>query len=171
MNSAKTKSLCSKSNWNNVPCADKGSKMECQSVRNRSTSSWTPQSMAEQWRNGENLSWRSCTNKSLKTGWLEPKVRYDRRFRFLLPEGDCMEWGREAVLTRTACLQCLRCFTYHCVKCQNISLNCKERKFCEFILILYESHFQFIQQPPLSARWRKWREVHIFVNIFTPAFV
>ena len=73
MNSAKTKSLSSKSNWNNAPCADKGVKRNA-SQAGAEAPQGGPAVPAGQRRSGESLSWRSCTNKSPKTGWLEPRL-------------------------------------------------------------------------------------------------
>ena len=100
MNSAKTKSLYSKPNWNNVPCTDKG-------VKWNASQEWKhlkvdPTVMAEQWRSGENLSWRSCTNKSLKTGWLEPRLLWGWGMKEDLDFSSwrrlCGVLGKEAVL-------------------------------------------------------------------------
>ena len=119
MNSAKTKSLYSKSNWNNAPCADKGVKWNASQSgteapqcgphsHGRAVKKWW-EPFLEILHKQKSEDWLTWTQIALR-------LRYDRRFRFLLLKEIVWSVRKRGCLNRTACLQCLRCFTYHCVK-------------------------------------------------------
>ena len=109
MNSAKAKSLYSKSNWNNVPCADKGVKWNASQERRHLKVD--PTVMAEQWRIGllQEETFLEILHKQKSEDWLTwtqvaLRPRYDRRLRFLLLKEIVWSVRKRGCLNRTACL-------------------------------------------------------------------
>ena len=84
MNSAKAKILYSKSNWNNVPCADKGVKWNASQSAPQSGSHNHGRAVKKWWEPFLEILHKQKSEDWLTWTQVALRLRYDRRFRFLL---------------------------------------------------------------------------------------